>query len=1285
MHGNLVKNGIVYVVNKMVNVEIGKARFGIVSRGMASAHWFLRDKGVCLWSISEDFEPQLHRQNEPKYFRTDSSNLFMAIDDKATVDVLLIIGKTAPNDRAYWERPELKVVMWIVERGKERQGAKANARRWPVGWEIIMSQVGHDEVGGVTNGRFVLGVAIRKGQSMFTFQLEKDRASNSLKQVLNPRERGRLMKGKTELVQNSKTNTPSGLLDWKRRRGQVLAPSVYSTTDLVQRVLTEVELASALDAPAHLTQDKSNVERINTVLVPGKIISHLLDGLHLVENNVCHRKRKWESLNSEEKQADVVDGDVTGTKKRHERSQTGNISKKRTRSPERRNRNDVPEVKMSSRDWFTRSSDQGVATKATKSDNADVPAHLWDLRVLEGLPWLENKMNCFRGPELANQVKRGIEILRNFFLKVWKRKVLNELETWMKIQGPSLSNFTIAQRRAAEVKKHVLGASWWTWDQGSTLFFWRWPLTYLEDALYGMKPRFDSQAPEYFVPQPKYDSEAIRMKVKNKVAKVIDRGYIQLCPQDKLASLMFMFDVPKGDDDIRMVYDASKSGLNDALWAPWFSLPTIDSMCRSLEPGCFCTDNDYGEFFLNFPMHQELQQYCGVDVTQLFPDMPRESQDLITGVWGRNAMGLKPSPYYSVQMGCRAKYLMKGNRWDAQNPFQWSRLMLNLPGTAGYDPRSPWISKRRPDGSVAVETYQYVDDLRNTGPTGILAWRASMQVGKWCSWLGMQDAPRKRREASQLPGAWSASMVSTVDGQLKKFVTQEAWDKARARILYLSYYAGCEVNKKDVNFDLEVELGYKTPLEPGNLIHKVAEKYRGYLVHISRTYTSMIPYLKGLHLSLESWRTDRDEEGWKLIGRQLGDYREKESSSNNTKERLKPAKVVATVDRFRDDMDALRRLFAEAAPPVLSVRPTSSWTMYIVGDASGSGFGSTAWRTTPTMGQPTFDAQYGGWTVEFGAESSNLREAYNAVLGFEEQLHKGNIPHGSEVFIFTDNDVTEKAFSKGSSKSKKLHELVIRLRKMEMKGELFIHVIWIAGTRMISQGTDSLSRGDLCSGVMAGDSYLSHIPINKGVPELEPELMRWLERSLPGSWTTLKPEDWFDKAFSNPKGKYIWAPAACVADVAVEQMCEVKLIHPGTSHVFLCPTLMTPRWRKSLGKLSDIYWTIPANTPLWPKNMHEPLTLAFAAPILSRKPWSIKRSKWLVDCGESLPRMFHGSKRDGGNYLRKFWTYAARMSDKLQGSMAFKVLSSESSRYIPSHGGPRFRGCTTRRIPIGRG
>ena len=47
-----------------------------------------------------------------------------------------------------------------------------------------------------------------------------------------------------------------------------------------------------------------------------------------------------------------------------------------------------------------------------------------------------------------------------------------------------------------------------------------------------------------------------------KISKVRERGYIQ---PGKVNSLTGFFAIPKGDDDIRIVYDATACGLNESL------------------------------------------------------------------------------------------------------------------------------------------------------------------------------------------------------------------------------------------------------------------------------------------------------------------------------------------------------------------------------------------------------------------------------------------------------------------------------------------------------------------------------------------------------------------------------------------------------------------------------------------------------------------------------------------------------------------------------------------------
>ena len=70
-----------------------------------------------------------------------------------------------------------------------------------------------------------------------------------------------------------------------------------------------------------------------------------------------------------------------------------------------------------------------------------------------------------------------------------------------------------------------------------------------------------------------------------------------------------------------------------------------------------------------------------------------------------------------------------------------------------------------------------------------------------------------------------------------------------------------------------------------------------------------------------------------------------------------------------------------------------------------------------------------------------------------------------ELFLLTDNIVLDYEFYKGYSSSKHYFELILRLRKLDMDGEIIIHLVYISGKRMIDSGVDGLFREDITKGV----------------------------------------------------------------------------------------------------------------------------------------------------------------------------------------------------------------------------
>jgi hypothetical protein len=183
--------------------------------------------------------------------------------------------------------------------------------------------------------------------------------------------------------------------------------------------------------------------------------------------------------------------------------------------------------------------------------------------------------------------------------------------------------------------------------------------------------------------------------MRTKVVQVHKRGYIK---QGVVASGTHYFCVDKGTADIRMVYNGTSCGLNAQLHAPHYGLLSVKHTLRALREGYYQCDLDVGEQFLNYKLHERMRGLSGVDVREV------RSRDLADAAWEatregnwerweRNWMGLRDSPYCSLQWQTRLKLEVYGNRRQRANPFHWDRVVLNLPGAKGYRADLPWVMK----------------------------------------------------------------------------------------------------------------------------------------------------------------------------------------------------------------------------------------------------------------------------------------------------------------------------------------------------------------------------------------------------------------------------------------------------------------------------------------------------------------------------------------------------------------------------------------------------------------
>ncbi len=803
--------------------------------------------------------------------------------------------------------------------------------------------------------------------------------------------------------------------------------------------------------------------------------------------------------------------------------------------------------------------------------------------------------------------------------------------------------------------------TFWEWKDGSSIFFWRWPSRYKRALRDGTKLFvIPKHLPNFHAPQVLPKDPEVRKKLLDKIQVPRTKRYIV---PGFVRSKTGYFHVPKGDSDIRIVYDATKCGLNKALWSPNFYLPTIDALLRNADAGTYFGDIDLGEMFLNYALDEAIRPYAGVDVSELEPHKIRKGLKSVIERWERTLMGLRPSPFVCTQTFSWSEEVIRGNRLAKGNPLRWDKVILNLPGDTGYDPTKPRVYKWNSEtGTLAGSFGTYVDDIRTQNQTEDSCRNVTRRVAAGVGYLGQQDAPRKRRPPSKRPGAWSGAICFSVEGEgLYVSCSKEKWNKGKKLIEDL--FQAVVVRKET------------------HLNRKLLEKHVGFLVHLSRTFPALFPYLKGIYLTMESWRVGRDNEGWKFSRKawwniMAGALEDADDDTELTFEEKKKRYTarhdvhtpseVRVVQRLGRDLSSLRRLFNHADPPKRLVRGQKvQESLYSFGDASGGGFG-TSWQKN---GKILF--RHGTWGEDMDESSSNHRELRNLVDSLEIMEKDGTLA-GTEAFIFTDNSTAESAFYKGTSSSSHLFELVVRLRELEMRACCKVHLIHVSGTRMIEQGSDGLSRGNFTEGSMKGKSIFEFIPLARSALDRSPSLKRWVQ-----DWTGetdlefLDPIDWFERGHDlveggdknveghwipkTKSGKFVWTPPPAAADVAVEELRKARHKRQDSHHIFMVPRLMKPHWHKQLCKVSDIVLTLPPGHHAWEANMHEPLTIGICLPYLQHRPWELRRSRKLLDLGRHLHGVWKEDFTSERHLLRELWSLPRKL-DRMSPFMARKVL-----------------------------
>ncbi len=344
----------------------------------------------------------------------------------------------------------------------------------------------------------------------------------------------------------------------------------------------------------------------------------------------------------------------------------------------------------------------------------------------------------------------------------------------------------------------------------------------------------------------------------------------------------------------------------------------------------------------------------------------------------------------------------------------------------------------------------------------------------------------------------------------------------------------------------------------------------GFLMYVVRTYPWLNPYMKGMHLTIDSWQAGRAEDGFKMTAKELQAFEsskwanvglpcqrldEEEDGGTPTPrapdEECAPA-MVKPVEQYPMDLECLVKLTSTSKPPCQLYQARWQSAFFVVGDASGKGKGNAV------IEQYGVDYELGAWNPEWREKSSNCWKAENLTDRLERLVASGSL-HNHEIFLITDNSSFEGVYYKGHSPSRQMLEIVFQVHKAERDEGFILHVIHISGKRMKALGVDGLSQGDLTEGMMGGKDPISFIPFHLGTDEQANGLVGTWVRSW---WRTKMGAEFGglplmqvtnDNMFElrDLKAARLWMLPPSAMEVPLELLCEDRLAHPQWPHVLL--------------------------------------------------------------------------------------------------------------------------------------
>ena len=293
--------------------------------------------------------------------------------------------------------------------------------------------------------------------------------------------------------------------------------------------------------------------------------------------------------------------------------------------------------------------------RAVKADDVEIPIHLWNDHVKAPGVSKERRDKALVGLRKLRFRRFRTVLLRDCSAYLasaygadWERKPCRK-------RGDERTKLDCDQGAITSMLWHSTHTNWFEFNAGSRLVHFRFPERYRKEARGKVKVYFKRHRPTTLKMQPIIEDVTICAKTKEKISKVLKQRY--LLPSDSLVKLNIKYSaVPKGDNNVRMVYEATANKLNEAVWVPTLWLPTIDSLVHTVCSTSWMTDRDLGYMFLNYQLHEDVRPFTGVDLTSLYA-RPEDTGPMMA-VWDRNLVEeICKGDRFETGVGCDGKEL----------------------------------------------------------------------------------------------------------------------------------------------------------------------------------------------------------------------------------------------------------------------------------------------------------------------------------------------------------------------------------------------------------------------------------------------------------------------------------------------------------------------------------------------------------------------------------------------------------------------------------------------------